>query len=67
MLGVPNDYDAFTVVEGRPDDWKFTAAYGRAGQTIAVLSTIPGRVRDYEDAIAKAAAFPPTPPTSPVQ
>ncbi len=61
MLGVPTDYDAFAVVEGRPDDWEFTAAYGRAGHTIAVLSTIPGRVLGYRDSIATAAAFPPTP------
>ena len=61
MLGVPTGYDAFTIVEGRPDDWDFTGAYGREGHTIAVLSTIPGRVQVYRDAIAQAAAFPPRP------
>jgi NADPH-dependent 2,4-dienoyl-CoA reductase/sulfur reductase-like enzyme len=59
MLGVPTDYDAFTVVEGRPDEWEFTAAYGRDGRTIAVLSTIPGRVLAYREAISDGAEFPP--------
>ncbi|MFG1934653.1 NAD(P)/FAD-dependent oxidoreductase [Mycobacterium sp. NPDC048908] len=59
MLGVTTDYDAFTVVEGRPDEWEFTAAYGRDGRTIAVLSTIPGRVLAYRDAISAGAEFPP--------
>jgi hypothetical protein len=35
------------------------AAYGRDGQTIAVLATIPNRVYAYRDAIAKGAEFPP--------
>ncbi|BBZ20831.1 NAD(P)/FAD-dependent oxidoreductase [Mycolicibacterium gadium] len=61
MLGVPTGYDAFTIVDGRPDGWDFTGAYGREGHTIAVLSTIPGRVQVYRDAIAQAAAFPPRP------
>jgi NADPH-dependent 2,4-dienoyl-CoA reductase/sulfur reductase-like enzyme len=62
MLGVPTDYDAFSVVEGRrPEDWAFTAAYGRDGRTIAVLSTIPGRVHTYRDAISAGTAFPPKP------
>jgi NADPH-dependent 2,4-dienoyl-CoA reductase/sulfur reductase-like enzyme len=61
MLGVPTDYDGFTVVEGRPETWEFTAAYGRGGRTIAVLSTIPGRVQTYRDAIDKGAEFPPRP------
>ncbi|MGO4442235.1 NAD(P)/FAD-dependent oxidoreductase [Mycobacterium sp. 2YAF39] len=60
MLGVPNDYDAFTVVEGRPDDWEFTAAYGRDGRTVAVLSTVPGRVLAYRKALSDGAKFPPT-------
>ncbi|WP_101947972.1 NAD(P)/FAD-dependent oxidoreductase [Mycobacterium sp. 3519A] len=59
MLGVTTDYDAYTVVEGRPDEWQFTAAYGRDGRTIAVLSTIPGRVLAYRDAISNGAEFPP--------
>lgn len=61
MLGVPTDYDAFAVVEGRPEDWEFTAAYGRNGRTIAVLSTIPGRVQAYREAIGQASEFPPKP------
>ncbi|MBY0287236.1 MAG: FAD-dependent oxidoreductase [Mycobacteriaceae bacterium] len=52
MLGVPTGYDAFTIVEGRPDDWHFTGAYRRDGHTIAVLSTIPGRVQAYRNAIS---------------
>ncbi|MBP1819249.1 FAD-dependent oxidoreductase [Mycobacterium sp. OAE908] len=59
MLGVPTDYDSFTVVDGQPDEWRFTAAYGRDGRTIAVLSTIPGRVLAYRKAISDGAAFPP--------
>lgn len=41
MLGVPADYDAIEVIEGYPDGWEFVAAYGRDGQTVAVLATIP--------------------------
>ncbi|MCV7101613.1 NAD(P)/FAD-dependent oxidoreductase [Mycobacterium palustre] len=62
MLGVPTDYDAVEVVEGDPDGWEFVAAYGRGGRTIAALSTIPGRVDAYRDAIGARAAFPPAPP-----
>ncbi len=54
MLGVPTDYDAFEVVEGRLDNWEFTATYARDGRTIAVLSTIPGRVHTYRDAIGRS-------------
>jgi NADPH-dependent 2,4-dienoyl-CoA reductase/sulfur reductase-like enzyme len=61
MLGVPTDYDAFAVVEGRPEAWEFTGAYGRDGRTIAVLSTIPGRVQAYREAISAGTAFPPKP------
>jgi NADPH-dependent 2,4-dienoyl-CoA reductase/sulfur reductase-like enzyme len=60
MLGVPHDYDAFTVVEGHPDDWEFTAAYGRDGRTVAVLSTVPGQVLAYRQALTDAAEFPPS-------
>ena len=60
MLGVPTDYDSFAVVDGRPEDWNFTAAYGRDGATIAVLSTTPGRVQAYRDAIKGGDEFPPT-------
>ncbi len=59
MVGVPDDYDAVQVIEGDTDEWKFVAAYGRADRTVAVLSTIPGRVAAYRTAIAEAAAFPP--------
>ncbi|WP_081287681.1 NAD(P)/FAD-dependent oxidoreductase [Mycobacterium asiaticum] len=62
MLGVPTDYDALEIVEGDLDSWEFVAAYGRGGQTIAVLGTIPGRVHDYRDVITERAAFPPKPP-----
>jgi NADPH-dependent 2,4-dienoyl-CoA reductase/sulfur reductase-like enzyme len=61
-LGVTTDYDDFTIVEGEPGKWRFVAAYGRDGRTIAVLSTIPGRVHDYRDAISNRADFPPKPP-----
>ncbi|WP_375483401.1 NAD(P)/FAD-dependent oxidoreductase [uncultured Mycobacterium sp.] len=59
MLGVPDDYDAMQVIEGDIDGWTFLAAYGRDGRTIAVVSTIPGRVHAYRSAIADRAAFPP--------
>ena len=54
MLGVPTDYDALEIVEGDPDDWEFVAAYGREGRTIAVLSTMPGRVQSFRDTIGRA-------------
>lgn len=59
MLGVPTDYDAIEIIEGYPDGWEFVAAFGRDGQTVAVLATIPNRVYAYRDAIAKGAEFPP--------
>ena len=59
MLGVTTDYDDFTIIDGDPHRWQFDAAYGRGGRTIAVLSTIPGRVHAYREAIRKRAAFPP--------
>lgn len=62
MVGVPTDYDAVEIVEGKPDAWEFVAAYGRGGRTIAVLGTIPGRVYAYREAIEKRAAFPPSRP-----
>jgi NADPH-dependent 2,4-dienoyl-CoA reductase/sulfur reductase-like enzyme len=65
MLGVPTDYDTFQIIDGDPADWRFVAAYGRGGRTIAVLSTIPGRVHDYRDAIGNGADFPPKSPASP--
>ena len=40
--------------------WEFTAAYGRDGRTVAVLSTIPGRVLEFRDAISSGAQFPPS-------
>lgn len=59
MLGVPTDYDAVEIIEGKPDGGKFVGAYGRSGRTIAVLATIPGRVHAYREAIEKRAEFPP--------
>ncbi|MEB4208947.1 FAD/NAD(P)-binding oxidoreductase [Mycobacterium sp. 94-17] len=59
MLGVPTDYDAVQIIEGKPDSWEFVAAYGRGGRTIAVLGTIPGRVHAYREALEKGAEFPP--------
>ena len=59
MFGVPRDYDTMQIIEGDADSWHFVAAYGRNGHTIAVLSTIPGRVHAYRDAIAERAEFPP--------
>jgi NADPH-dependent 2,4-dienoyl-CoA reductase/sulfur reductase-like enzyme len=61
-LGVTTDYDEFTVVDGDPRGWRFDAAYGRGGRTIAVLSTIPGRVHAYRESISNRADFPPRPP-----
>lgn len=59
LVGVPNGYDTVDVIEGDVDAWEFVAAYGQNGRTIAVLSTIPGRVNDYRSAIAERAPFPP--------
>ncbi len=59
LVGIPNDYDALEVIEGDPDSWSFTAAYGHDGHTIAVVSTIPGRAKSYRSTIAERAAFPP--------
>lgn len=59
LVGIPHGYDALQIIDGDPEDWKFVAAYGRSGRTIAVLSTIPDRADDYRDAIAGRAAFPP--------
>lgn len=62
MLGVPADYDAIEVIEGCPDGGEFVAAYGRDGQTVAVLATIPNRMYGCRDAIAERAEFPPRRP-----
>jgi NADPH-dependent 2,4-dienoyl-CoA reductase/sulfur reductase-like enzyme len=61
MLGVPTGYDTLEVVEGDLDESKFVAAYGKGGHTVAVLSTSPGRVHAYRNAIAERAPFPPAP------
>ena len=61
LLGVTADYDAFEIVEGDPNTWQFVAAYGRGGHTVAVVSTIPDRVRAYRDVIIRRAEFPPRP------
>lgn len=62
MLGTPHDYDAIDIIEGDADGWKFVAAYGRGGRTIAVLGTIPNRAHAYRDAIRNRAEFPPKQP-----
>ena len=62
MLGFPADYDVIEVIEGYPDGWEFVAAYGRDGQTVAVLATIPSQVYGCRDAIAERAEFPPRRP-----
>jgi NADPH-dependent 2,4-dienoyl-CoA reductase/sulfur reductase-like enzyme len=61
-LGVTTDYDDFAFIDGDPRQWRFDAAYGRGGRTIAVVSTIPGRVHEYRDAISGRAEFPPRAP-----
>jgi NADPH-dependent 2,4-dienoyl-CoA reductase/sulfur reductase-like enzyme len=61
MYGVPRDYDTIQVIEGDADSWHFVAAYGRGGRTIAAVSTIPGRVQAYREAIGSRAEFPPRP------
>jgi NADPH-dependent 2,4-dienoyl-CoA reductase/sulfur reductase-like enzyme len=63
LVGVSTGFDTVEVIEGSVVDWKFVAAYGKNGRTIAVLSTIPGRVNDYRSAIADRAEFPPRLPT----
>jgi NADPH-dependent 2,4-dienoyl-CoA reductase/sulfur reductase-like enzyme len=59
LLGVPLGYHSVEVIEGSLHDGEFVAAYGKEGRTIAVLSTIPGRVADYRSAVADFATFPP--------
>jgi NADPH-dependent 2,4-dienoyl-CoA reductase/sulfur reductase-like enzyme len=59
LVGVPTGYDSVEVIEGSVRDNQFLAVYGRGGRTIAVLSTIPGRVHDYRSAIADGTTFPP--------
>jgi len=59
LVGVPTGYDSVEIIEGSVRDNQFVAVYGRGGRTIAVLSTIPGRVHDYRSAIAAGATFPP--------
>jgi NADPH-dependent 2,4-dienoyl-CoA reductase/sulfur reductase-like enzyme len=66
LLGVPPNYDNIEVIEGSVRDGEFVAAYGKKGRTIAVLSTIPGRVNDYRGVIADGAAFPPSLSAQPV-
>jgi NADPH-dependent 2,4-dienoyl-CoA reductase/sulfur reductase-like enzyme len=61
-LGATTDYDDFDIIEGDLRDWQFVAAYGRKGRTIAVLSTMPGRVHAYRDAIMNRTEFPPKQP-----
>ncbi|BBY44258.1 NAD(P)/FAD-dependent oxidoreductase [Mycolicibacterium celeriflavum] len=66
LVGVPTGYDRVEVIEGDVRDRQFVAAYGKGGSTIAVLSTIPGRVADYRSAIAERTTFPPSLQAQPV-
>lgn len=66
LVGVPTGYDSVEVIEGSVRDREFVAAYGKQGQTIAVLSTIPGRVNDYRSAITQRATFAPRSHAKPV-
>jgi NADPH-dependent 2,4-dienoyl-CoA reductase/sulfur reductase-like enzyme len=59
LVGVPTGYESIKVIEESVRDKRFVAAYGRGGRTIAVLSTIPGRVNDYRSAITDSTTFPP--------
>ncbi|KUI24732.1 pyridine nucleotide-disulfide oxidoreductase [Mycobacterium sp. IS-1742] len=59
LIGIPSGYDSVEIVEGSGRGRAFTAAYAKDGQTIAVLSTIPGRVGDYRGAVSQRASFPP--------
>nr|WP_090276573.1 FAD/NAD(P)-binding oxidoreductase [Mycolicibacterium komanii]CRL69994.1 NAD(FAD)-dependent dehydrogenase [Mycolicibacterium komanii] len=61
MLGLPTDHDAVEIIEGDLDQWEFVAAYGRGGRTVAVLSTIPGRVHAYRGVLEDNAEFPAKP------
>jgi NADPH-dependent 2,4-dienoyl-CoA reductase/sulfur reductase-like enzyme len=58
LVGVPTGYDAVSVVEGEVGEGRFVAAYGKDGQTIAVLSTIAGRTDEYRQALAHGLEFP---------
>jgi NADPH-dependent 2,4-dienoyl-CoA reductase/sulfur reductase-like enzyme len=66
LVGVPTGYDSVEIIEGNVRDREFTAAYGKDGRTIAVLSTIPGRVNEYRTSIAECMSFPPKLQTQPV-
>ncbi|MGE5697142.1 MAG: oxidoreductase C-terminal domain-containing protein [Candidatus Sericytochromatia bacterium] len=66
LVGVTTGYDSVEVIEGSVRDRQFVAAYGKGGRTIAVLSTIPGRVNDYRSASAQQATFAPRSHAKPV-
>lgn len=66
LVGVPTGYDSVEVIEGAARDFEFTAAYGRGGRTVAVLSTIPGRVDGYRSTISRPNSFPPRLRAAPV-
>jgi NADPH-dependent 2,4-dienoyl-CoA reductase/sulfur reductase-like enzyme len=66
LVGVPIGYDSVEIIEGTTHDHTFVAAYGKGGQTIAVLSTIPGRVDDYRSAVTEGASLPPRRSAQPV-
>jgi NADPH-dependent 2,4-dienoyl-CoA reductase/sulfur reductase-like enzyme len=59
LMGVPTGYDCVEVIEGDLRGGSFVAAYGKNGQTIAVLSTIPDRVTRYRKLLADRVSFPP--------
>lgn len=55
LVGIPTGYDNVEVIEGSLRDKQFVAAYEKDGRTIAVLSTIPGRVDEYRRAVTDGA------------
>jgi NADPH-dependent 2,4-dienoyl-CoA reductase/sulfur reductase-like enzyme len=59
LVGAPTGYDIVKVIDGSMRDRELVVAYGKRGRTIAVLSTIPGRVNDYRSTITNRAPFPP--------
>lgn len=66
LVGVPTGYDSVQIIEGSAHDHRFSAAYGKQGRTIAVLSTVPGRVDDFRHALTQRAPFPPLRTVAPV-
>lgn len=58
LVGLPTGYDSVEIIDGNPHSG-FVAAYGKNQKTIAILSTIAGRVEKYRAALAEGLAFPP--------